>query len=353
MLDEISKIIGINLVVADKMFSETKLIPQYICRDNDRKEYIVAISVGKHMHHFLKNSINGFEILKPVYGDYYKFNKLLYSGYVEKYDINFVVYKYFRSIKHPGIMDAKPLQIAQKAYLSKSKKVKITKEIIDYISNRAIEHSFSSSQHALIQSTTFFENYKKTLSRHDEINLMNVHTDYSRYNVIIRNKEYYLIDFETYAEFQPASYDWYHLLRTHGALNSRNSARIPYYDCCEALWDLHHGPDVGNLPLPEFNINKNTITMQINEQNYYFPFSLEMKQITVDLNNAIISPNFINRMCVELLRIYKNFKVIIDNSVCMFSGAKLKNDKYPLYFGRFISLPFWKLAKKILFQNIV
>jgi hypothetical protein len=336
MFDEISKTIGIDLVVTDKIFSETKLMPQYICRDEYGKEYIVVISVGKSMQHFLTNSINGFRILEPTYGTYYKFNKFLYSGYVEKHDINFVVYKYFQRTKHPGIMDVRPLQIAKKAYFDKSKKVKITKETVDYIANRAIEHIYAPNQYAFVQSTIYFEHYKKALANYDEIKVMNIHTDYNRFNIMIYGKEYYLIDFETYAESQVASYDWYHLLRMQYALNSRSSVGIPYYDCCEALWNLYRLRDIGNLPLPEFNINKDTITMQLDKKNYSFSFYLKKGHITVNLNNAIISPNFINKMGVKLLSVYKNFNITLDNSVCMFSGAKLKNNKRPLYSGQFI-----------------
>jgi hypothetical protein len=226
MLDEISKIIGKELVATDKVFSETKVIPQYICRDKYGAEYIVAISVSKSMHHLLANSINGFRILEPVYGEYYKFNKPVYSGYLDKYDINFVVYNYFRNTKHPAPTDIMPLQIAQKAYFSKSKKVRITKETIDYIANKAIENVFTPSQHTKLRSTIYFENYKKTLAKYEEINLMNIQADYNRPNIMIWNKEYYLIDFESYAEFQPASYDWYHLLRMTDALNPMNNSAI-------------------------------------------------------------------------------------------------------------------------------
>jgi hypothetical protein len=162
---------------------------------------------------------------------------------------------------------------------------------------------------------------------------MTIHTDYSFPNILRANDKYYLVDFETYALLQPASYDWYSLLMftNKNKCCPRFAAGVPFADCCEALGHLYG--DAYNehciksslhffyRPEASSDLAEETFTIKVDDKDIVIPFQKSGNQIAIDLRDKTINSFMLDMLITKAGREIPSIdKILIKNSPAWLRG---------------------------------
>lgn len=307
----------------------------YLCKDlKTNKEYLLAVAYTDAQICRLKKVDDNSKLFIKEWSDYFLFNPLLASGYLEKDKIYFVLFEYFNYSKRlesssDFLKNTFTRIMNEKSYIQKVDSQMIDKLLDKFIEQRCPQDNLTMD---LLKSSQEYVDLKQAFESYNEIRLVNSKCNAQPANILVKDNKKYLIGLEYGGIDLPVGFDLYCIKKyTH----DKNITDIPYLDLNEALYKIQF---VGNSAYwlkfhnPIVKLDKGRQFIKILEAGKFTTIDIKQRfplykfDLIIDFKNVDISPLGAFKL-VKLIEKKFDDKYIVRFKNCPYWFDRLKQDE--------------------------